>query len=139
MSGLAFLDTNVLLLAAGMHPLEARETEIANSIVATGDCALSVQVLGEFFVQATRTSRGFCLDRADAAAFVRLWTKFPVQANDARVLGVALELAQRTNYHYYDCSIIAAALALRCDVLLTRDLQHGHVIDGLTIENPFKR
>lgn len=137
MSSLTFLDTNVLLLAAGMHPAHKRETALAREIVRQEDCAVSVQVLGEFYAQSTRTSRSARLSREDAADWLSVWRRWPVQPNDESILDAALEVARRTNYHYYDCAIIAAAQALRCDLLLSRDMHHGHVIDGLRIENPF--
>jgi predicted nucleic acid-binding protein len=35
--------------------------------------------------------------------------------------------------------IVASALSAGCKTLLTEDLQHGQVIETLTISNPFKR
>lgn len=38
-----------------------------------------------------------------------------------------------------DALIVAAALEAGCDRLLSEDLQHGPKIDGLRVENPFRR
>jgi len=34
--------------------------------------------------------------------------------------------------------IVAAAVLAGCETLYSEDLQHGQVIDGITIENPFR-
>ncbi len=52
-----FADTNVLLYAISTDPAEQHKAKRANDILAGRDLALSVQVLQEFYVQATRASR----------------------------------------------------------------------------------
>ena len=52
-----FVDTNVLLCAISRAPAEQDKAKRANDILADHDLALSVQVLQEFQVQATRASR----------------------------------------------------------------------------------
>jgi predicted nucleic acid-binding protein len=37
----------------------------------------------------------------------------------------------------YDGLILAAAVEARCTKLYSEDLQHGQVVEGLRIENPF--
>ena len=49
----------------------------------------------------------------------------------------ALRIREQYQFHFYDALIVAAALEAGCSRLLTEDLQHGQVIDGMTIENPF--
>ena len=52
-----FVDTNVLLYAISRDPAEQDKAKRANDLLADHDLALSVQVLQEFYVQATRASR----------------------------------------------------------------------------------
>ena len=53
-----FIDTSVLLYAISRDPAEQDKAKRASDILADRDLALSVQVLQEFYVQATRaTSR----------------------------------------------------------------------------------
>jgi predicted nucleic acid-binding protein len=50
----------------------------------------------------------------------------------------ALQLHSRYGYSYYDCLMLASALALDCKYLFTEDMQNGHIVDKtLTIVNPF--
>jgi predicted nucleic acid-binding protein len=100
--------------------------------------ALSVQVLQEFYVQATRPTRPDRLPHEIAAGLVAAWTRFRVQAVDLRILAAALEITKVHGYSYWDSAIIAAARALGCAELYTEDLAHGHRIDGVTIVDPFR-
>ena len=38
---------------------------------------------------------------------------------------------------FWDAMIVRAAVRGGCDVLFTEDLQHGQVIDGVEVRNPF--
>jgi predicted nucleic acid-binding protein len=46
-------------------------------------------------------------------------------------------LSNRYGFSIWDGLIVAAAIEAKCSTLLTEDLQHGQVVDGLRIENPF--
>lgn len=45
--------------------------------------------------------------------------------------------ARDHNLAFYDALIVAAAIEGGCDTLWSEDMQHGRVIGGLTIRNPF--
>jgi predicted nucleic acid-binding protein len=49
----------------------------------------------------------------------------------------ALRICERYGYSVYDGLILASALEGGCKKLYSEDLQHGQVIEGLRIENPF--
>ena len=51
-----FVDTNILLYAISRDHAEQHKAKRANDILTGRDLALSVQVLQEFYVQATRAS-----------------------------------------------------------------------------------
>ena len=50
-----------------------------------------------------------------------------------------LALQARWGFGFFDALIVAGALEAGCTRLLSEDLQHGQVIETLTIENPFRR
>jgi predicted nucleic acid-binding protein len=50
----------------------------------------------------------------------------------------ALRICERYNYSVFDGLIIAAALEAHCSTLYSEDLQHGQLIEGLRIVNPFQ-
>jgi predicted nucleic acid-binding protein len=102
------------------------------------DLALSVQVLQEFYVQATRPTRRDALPAELAAGLIQTWLRFTVQDVTLTVMNHALELSRRHRFSYWDSAIIAAALAVGCRELLTEDLTHGREVDGMVISNPFR-
>ena len=65
-----FVDTNVLLYAASTAPEESFKASRARALLGEEDLALSVQVLQEFYVQATRPSRRDRLTHPQASALV---------------------------------------------------------------------
>jgi len=65
-----FADTNVLLYASSRDPAEQDKAERANDIPAMRDLGLSVQVLQEFYVQATRASRPDAIEHRHAVRLI---------------------------------------------------------------------
>jgi predicted nucleic acid-binding protein len=132
-----FFDTNVLLYSISGKQGEEEKRSIAEALLQQQGCALSVQVLQEFYVQATRPSRPDALSHRMAAAFVESWTRFRVQDMTVPILRHALRLKERYGFSYWDCTIVAAACASGCDALYSEDLSHGQVVEGVHIVNPF--
>lgn len=132
-----FIDTNVFLYSVSRDPAEDRKKLIAQEYLRRQDCVVSIQVLQEFYVQATRRSRLHPLSHELAVEFIETWLHFFVVENTASLLKVALQLKDRTKFSFWDSMIIAAALAGGCDRLISEDLSHGQRIEGLTIINPF--
>ncbi len=132
-----FVDTNVLLYAVGVDPAEGAKQSIASRILRDRDIVLSVQVLQEFFWQATRHTRRDRIAESDAAAFVESWKRFPIQAQTMDVVDRAIAICRRTKFSYWDSAILAAAAVAGCGVLLTEDMQHGQTVEGVRIVNPF--
>lgn len=90
-----FLDTNVLLYAISRDPAEARKSAIATALLADRDLALSVQVLQEFYMQATRASRADALSHEVAVGLVDAFARFPVQPVTLDVVQAALRTKDR--------------------------------------------
>jgi predicted nucleic acid-binding protein len=133
-----FLDTNVLLYSISTAPEELHKREIAVALLDRDDCALSVQVLQEFYVQATRPARSDPLTHEIAVGLIEAWSRFPVQEITMAVLGGALEIRETHRLSYWDSAIVSAARALGCRTLYSEDLSHGRTIEGIAIVNPFK-
>jgi predicted nucleic acid-binding protein len=132
-----FVDTNVLLYAVSRDPEEQPKAQKANDILASRDLALSVQVLQEFYVQATRSSRPDPLSHEQAAKLVESFLRFPVQEITTTVMVAALATRRRFGVSYWDAAILEAGRALGCDVVLSEDLADGEDYAGIRVENPF--
>jgi len=135
---LRFLDTNVLLYSISGDPAEAAKRDRAVELVEGDNNALSVQVLQEFYVQATRPTRPDALAHDIAAGLIRTWLRFTVQEITVPILTGALEIKDAHGLSYWDAAIVAAARALGCRELYTEDMTHGRELGGTTIINPFR-
>ena len=138
MSGLRFLDTNILLYSISSDPEERQKRAVAEALLDADNNALSVQVLQQFYVQATRASRADAIPHDIAAGLVRTWLRFTVQETTRTVMLGALEIKAAHRLSYWDAAVVAAARALGCRELLSEDMAHGWEIDGVLIVNPFR-
>ncbi len=132
-----FVDTNILVYSLDLGPSQPEKTAIALEILSQTDIALSVQVLQEFYVQATHPRRPDALPHDLAERLIQKWLRFRIQENTVAVLQSALSLKQRFQTSFWDAVILAAAKAARCGQLLTEDLNHGQDYDGVVVVNPF--
>jgi predicted nucleic acid-binding protein len=103
------------------------------------DLTLSVQVLQEFYVQATRSTRADRLSHEQAVLLIEsMRLRFPVQDVTVALFYSALATAARFRISYWDAAIVEAARASGCSVVLSEDLGHGQDFGGVRIENPFQ-
>lgn len=133
-----FVDTNVLLYAVSREPREQDKAARANDILAAGNVALSVQVLQEFYVQATRASRPDPLSHAQAVRLVESFLRFPVADLTISVMLAACVTRERFQLSYWDAAILEAARSLGCEIVLSEDLDDGQDYAGVRVENPFR-
>lgn len=132
MSAKPFLDTNVILYLLSEDVAKADRAEALLSHSGT----VSVQVLNEAANVMTRKLR---MDLDGISGFLTGVRHFcdvvplTIDTHDD-----ALAIARRYGFPIYDSLIIAAAIAAKCEVLYSEDLQSGQQIGGhLTIINPF--
>lgn len=128
----AFIDTNVVVYLLSADRTKA---ERAEKVIAAGG-VVSVQVLNEFTAVARRKVGLDWADIRDVLTAVR--ANCAVAALTAEVHECALDIAEATNLHIYDATIIAAAAANNCKVLYSEDLSHSQTVAGVRITNPFK-
>lgn len=136
-----FVDTSILLYSVSTVPDETAKSTVAREVLDTrrlGRLGLSVQVLQEFFVQVTRTGRPDALGHELAAGLVESFQRFAVQPITAQLMTSAIVTHRRFGISYWDAAIIEAAREMRCEVVLSEDLNHGQDYDGVTVINPFR-
>lgn len=101
-----------------------------------GRVVLSTQVLQEFYVSVTR-KLSVPLAPETAESVVRDLSLFPIAAIDTDRILAAVRKSRTLGLSFWDALIVEAALAGGADCLLSEDMQHGQVMEGLRIENPF--
>jgi len=132
-----FLDTNVLLYAISTAPDEAAKRTVALALLDADDWVLSVQVLQEFYVQATRVTKPDRIQHEQAAALIEAWLRFKIQEITVPIVQAALEAKARFQLSYWDAAIIEAARAAECRQIYSEDLSAGQDYGGIRVINPF--
>jgi len=133
-----FIDTNVLVYAydadAG-EKHEAAKHRLAD--LWDGEIgALSIQVLQEFYVTATRKLPKPITRRVarEVIETYEAWTPHrPVVAD----LAAASELEERHRLAFWDALVVISAQRSGCTTLLSEDLQSGQRFGPVTVVNPF--
>ena len=134
-----FLDTNLFIYT--FDDTDRRKRRIARDCVSTalrdGLGMISFQVIQEFSSVALRKF---------AAPFSTVELREYIGAvlaplceihSSIGLCEMCLNIREQSRYSFYDSLIIAAATEGGCRTLFTEDLQHGHVIAGVKIMNPF--
>ena len=133
-----FVDTNVLLYASSLLPEDIGKRSRAREIMAEPDIAVSVQVLQEFYHQATRPTRPGRLSHSDAMKFIEPLLTEPVQPVTFDLFRAGVSISDRYMLSYWDGAILAAARALGCDAVYSEDLSSDQDYGGLRVINPFQ-
>ena len=134
-----FVDTNVLIYAVSPRLEDVGKQRIAEELLIreAGNLAISVQVLGEFYVQVTRTSRPGALNHNQAVAMIENLKRYHVQPLTLETVSRALQYRTRFSLSYWDCLILASAKLSECDALYSEDMSDGQNYDGIRVINPF--
>jgi predicted nucleic acid-binding protein len=130
-AGDVFFDSNVPLYLIAAHPAKR---DRAKAIIAERG-VVSTQVLNEFAAVAFRKYHVAWPAIRDVLGAIKAICRVDPLTIEVHDRGVAL--AERYRFDIYDSLIIAAALNGGCTILYSEDMQHGQLIDGLTIINPF--
>jgi predicted nucleic acid-binding protein len=133
-----FLDTNILLYALSTDRREATKAAKALELLNHADCALSVQVLQEFYVQATRESKTDAITHEQALALIESWERFKIQDITVGIMRAAFKTKRRYRISYWDAAIVEAARTAGCEAICSEDFNDGQDFDGVRIENPFR-
>jgi predicted nucleic acid-binding protein len=133
-----FVDTNVLLYGISRDRAEQGKAERARSILDGRDLALSVQVLQEFYVQATRASRPDPITHQQAVRLIESFRRFPVQDVTSAIVMAALDTRHRFQLSYWDAAIIEASRVVGCEEVLSEDLGDEQDYAGVRVINPFR-
>ena len=127
----AFFDTNILVYAQQT----GAKADRARALFADGG-KLSVQVLNEFTAVSRRKLRTEWREIAEAISDALALVDPPL-ALSLNLHAAARALAEDHRLSFYDALIVASAIEAGCDILYSEDMQHGRIIGGLAIVNPF--
>ena len=135
-----FVDTNILLYAYDAAAGEKHEAAraLVDRLWGERRAAISVQVLQEFYVNATRKV-GKTIDPEVAVDTLKSLVRWRVHSPLPDDVIAAATLSSRHRLSFWDAMIVRSAAELHCGTLWTADLNDGQVIDGVQLANPFTR
>jgi predicted nucleic acid-binding protein len=131
-----FVDTNVFVYADDDDSADKRDRAraVLAELIPDSRAVISTQIMQEFFVVATR-KLGIPKERARRR--VEALARLNVVLVRPELVLSAIDLHRLHSLSFWDALVIRCAAAAGCARLLSEDLQHGQVIDGVRIENPF--
>lgn len=133
------VDTNVLVYRYDTADRQKRQqaADVLERIRSAGTGALSAQVLGEFYVVATRRIASPLTPteaEQSVAHFLRSWTVYDISS---WAVLEATRAAQRYQMSYWDALLWTTAKLNRVPTVLSEDFQHGRLLEGVRFINPF--
>ncbi|MHB1871730.1 MAG: PIN domain-containing protein [Steroidobacteraceae bacterium] len=139
MSAIAFVDSNILIYAHDRDAGVKRERAVATlrELWDAGTGRLSVQVLQEFYVNATQ-KLATPVARATAREIVKTYGAWVRRATTVETVTRATEIADLARISFWDALIVAAAEEVDAEALLSEDLNDGQSIAGIKVLNPLK-
>jgi predicted nucleic acid-binding protein len=137
MSELAFFDTNVLIYMHDHRAVYKREVALSlfRRHLYARTLVISTQVLQEFYVNVSRKMEN--IKSGQAKAIVAEYARLNVLAIRPQHVLAAIDLQTLHKLSFWDSLILVGAKAGRASLLLSEDLAHGRVYDGVRVENPF--
>ena len=139
MKGRVFLDSNILIYAAGGRDSEGGKLDAAMRIVAEYDFGISTQVVGEF-IKNVQSAKKMAEPLSDEE--VDLWLErlfaFPVIEADRALVERAIFHQRRYKIGYWDGQIVAAAERFGADFLYSEDLGRNQFYGSVQCVNPFR-
>jgi predicted nucleic acid-binding protein len=134
----SFVDTNVLVYAYDADA--GAKHDIANRLLTRlwndRAGATSIQVLQEFYVNATRKLRTPLPKRTarEVVATYEVWVPHRPTVDD---IVAASELEERRRLSFWDALIVVSAQQTTSVTLLSDDLQDGQRFGSVNVSNPF--
>lgn len=137
-SNLQFIDTNILIYAHDVSAgrKRARARELLQTLWQAETGCLSVQVLQEFYANATRkVARP--LAPQSAAQIIAELSVWQIHRPGVQDVLDAVRLHTWYQVSFWDAMILTSAIQLGCRTLWSEDLNPGQIYDGVQVTNPF--
>jgi predicted nucleic acid-binding protein len=139
MSAVVFVDSNILIYAHDLDAGVKRERAVAKlrELWDSGTGRLSIQVLQEFYVNAT-LKLNTPVARSTAREVIKTYGVWIHRATTIETVTRATEISDLVRISFWDALIVASAEEVDADELLSEDLNDGQAIAGIRVVNPLK-
>lgn len=132
-----FLDTNIFVYSLDQSDSGKRKKcrNLIKSLTDENSGVISTQVLQELYVAATAKLGADPLLVKD---IIRSLERLETVVVSPVLIKEAIDCSLINRLSFWDALIVVSAESAHCETLWTEDLNHGQVIRGVLIENPFK-
>ena len=128
-----FIDSNIMIYAYSSTEISKKDKVLL--MLENEEIAISTQVINEFI---WIMSRKFNVDMESLKVINNnLFEIFNVGMVSKATIDKAIDIAKRYKYAYWDSLMLSSALESRCIAIYSEDMQHGQIIEGVRIINPF--
>jgi predicted nucleic acid-binding protein len=138
MQAAVFIDTNVLLYAASNGKSDPEKTRISRELLRGRLWVVSMQVVQEFHVNATKKA-ALGIGSQKAGAVLDELLGRAVVGMDRELFTGAVVLQNRYCLSYWDAAVLGAAKRANCRVVFSEDMDSGGLYDGTLVLNPFEQ
>ena len=134
-----FVDTNILIHAhdRAAGPKHERARQLIEHLWATGQGALSTQVLQELCINLRRRVT-HPLPSGEIAKLIEDYLSWEIVVNTPQAIVAALGIEARYKISYWDALILHAAESCGAAVLYSEDLSHGQRYGVVEVVDPLR-
>ncbi len=138
MGAKCFVDTNIFVYSRDSSETEKQKKakQWLTYLWQQESGRISVQVMNEYYVTVTQKLQPG-LSKAQARSDLRALAVWQPLEISTQLIESAWEVQDQYAYAWWDSLVIAAALFLDCQYLLSEDMQHEQSFGQLKIINPF--
>lgn len=132
-----FVDTNILIYAMDASDPGKRQKSrtLLRTLVNERVGVVSTQILQEFYVASVKK---LGIDPILAKSIIHALRNFETVVVDTALIEEAVDCSILNRLYFWDALIVVSAEKAHCQLLWTEDLNHGQIIRGVKIENPFR-
>lgn len=131
-----FVDTNLLIYCLDSRD-KKKQKQARQCLKKNEDEAqvvISTQILQEFYVASTKK---LGVEPLEAKSLMKSFLNFEVITVTHELIADAIDCSLLNKLSFWDALVVVTAESAKCVELLTEDLNHGQVIQGIQIHNPF--
>lgn len=131
-----FIDSNILIYTIDNHYPKKKKIcrELIAKLFEDASGIISTQVLQEFYYTAVNKLNS---DPKIIKALLKSFEELEIVQINTAIIYNAIDCSITNKISFWDALIISAAESGNCNKLFSEDLNHGQIINGVEIVNPF--
>ena len=131
-----FIDTNILIYSLDNNDKKKKQKSrtLLKGIVEKESGVISTQVIQEFYVSAVKKLGVASLD---AKGIINSFKRFETVVVTPEMINNAIDCSILNRLSFWDSLIVVSAEHAKCSYLFTEDLNHGQIVNGVEIVDPF--